>query len=156
MMKITKATSRFLLLALAAALLAGCGGEAAPAGDTTAADVTDAVTTVDPNSPEGRKLVDDELPAKDYGGKEFRILTSEQKNFQFVSLVRTKFLHRRTKCAKINFFRRGFFGYLPIDRDEKCSIISYYYRYDCLPEGLYGIGKNAAIGKSPLGDSGDF
>lgn len=77
MMKITKATSRFLLLALAAALLAGCGGEAVPAGDTTAADVTDAVTTVDPNSPEGRKLVDDELPAKDYGGKEFRILTDD-------------------------------------------------------------------------------
>ena len=79
-----------------------------------------------------------------------------KKNFLFVSLVRTKFPHRRTKCANRNRFLRGIFGYLPIDRDEKCSIISYYYRYDCLPEGLYGIGKNAAIGKSPLGDPGDF
>ncbi len=82
-MKATKASVRSLLSALAAVLLAapllaGCGETSAPAAETTAAPaVTEAATTADPDSPEGRLLVDDGLPVKDYAGREFRVLVND-------------------------------------------------------------------------------
>ena len=70
-----------LLAAQLLGVLAGCGKTEQPAADTTGADTTtaaaEAETTVDPNSPEGRLLVSDELPEKKYDGKDFRILVDK-------------------------------------------------------------------------------
>ncbi|MBE6612638.1 MAG: hypothetical protein E7632_09105 [Ruminococcaceae bacterium] len=77
MKKTEKAISRFLLLALTVSLLAGCGETSTTNTDTTAPANTETTEPVDPNSPEGRKLVSDDLPEKDYGGAEFRILADD-------------------------------------------------------------------------------
>jgi len=84
-----KNLSRLLSAVLIVSLLAvGCNEAEQSSQDTTAADVTETETeaeTVDPNSVEGRRLVSDELPEKNYGGAEFRILTNDYGVVDFVA-----------------------------------------------------------------------
>ncbi|MBQ5389722.1 MAG: hypothetical protein IIU58_02325, partial [Clostridia bacterium] len=72
-----KYTAAGLLLCLLLAGLASCGGDTA---DTPTANTDNAVTaavtegeTAPMDSLEARKLVSDDVPALDFGGKDFRI-----------------------------------------------------------------------------------
>ena len=72
----------FLLAALTLipAAMASCGGDAPEATDTQAPKGTDAVSAevTEPADPlEARKLVDDGVESKDFGGAPFRIVTSD-------------------------------------------------------------------------------
>ncbi len=74
----------FLLAAALTASLASCGGDSTTTTDTqnisTSDNASEAITEeIDPNSIEGRKLVSDDLGEKDFGGYEFRIVTSDGK-----------------------------------------------------------------------------
>lgn len=69
----------FLLLISMLASLAACGGDAPTADTTASADTTVPAVTEEPDALEARKLVDDELPEKDFGGKEFLILGEASK-----------------------------------------------------------------------------
>ena len=68
-----KRTVSILLLAAMLTSLAACGGEAASAGDTTAAS---ADTTAAPETT--AEIISNALPDKDFGGFEFRILTTDE------------------------------------------------------------------------------
>ena len=69
----------FLLFISMLASLVACGGDAPTADTTASADSTAPAVTEEPDALEARKLVDDELPEKDFGGKEFLILGEASK-----------------------------------------------------------------------------
>lgn len=93
-----KNTVRFSALALLVSLLtmtaslASCGENAGTdtPDDTNAASQTEAVTEAEPaDMLEARKLIDEELPAKDFGGKSYRILTYDMSNVDFIAEAET-------------------------------------------------------------------
>ncbi len=75
-----KSITLLLLTAMLTSMFASCGGTATETTADTAADTTavEAETTVDTDSLEGRKLVDDGLGDRDFGGEDYRMIYQER------------------------------------------------------------------------------
>ncbi len=88
-MKRNQAIVLLLAAAAMATAFASCGGDDTATDDTQSAVTgTETTAVIDPanadlTTVEGRKTVSDDLPEKDFGGYEFRIVTSDGKTGQY-------------------------------------------------------------------------